>query len=236
MTQVATLVSAYKRFITHFEPSEFTDWIDESKSWKETCYIGDWSQSLKLRVRGPEAKAFLEYHSTNSWPNFRKHQAKHSIVCRVDGSIMGDGLIMMLGEEDFLFTSFPGVTWCKYQFEHGKRKFNCTAELETDYWYLIQVQGPNSIKVVGAAMGELIRDLPFMNAREVSINGTKSLALRQGVSGERGYKFWGSAKDEQELWKALFQAGEKFGLRQLGMRVKLVNHVRCHIALLVRIC
>ena len=28
---------------TRFGEQEYTDWLDESPSWKQTCYIGDWS-------------------------------------------------------------------------------------------------------------------------------------------------------------------------------------------------
>ena len=34
-------VHTYTRFGTSFEPWEYTDWIDESMSWKDTLYIGD---------------------------------------------------------------------------------------------------------------------------------------------------------------------------------------------------
>jgi vanillate/3-O-methylgallate O-demethylase len=29
-------------FTVRWGQPEYTDWIDESMSWKETCYIGDW--------------------------------------------------------------------------------------------------------------------------------------------------------------------------------------------------
>ncbi|RPH65364.1 MAG: hypothetical protein EHM83_06555 [Burkholderiales bacterium] len=40
-------VSTYTRFAGYFEPYEYTDWVDESLSWKQTCYIGDWSPLAK---------------------------------------------------------------------------------------------------------------------------------------------------------------------------------------------
>lgn len=53
---VDSTVTSWTRFITTSEASEFTDWIDESVSWKTTCYIGDWSPLLKIRVRGRESR------------------------------------------------------------------------------------------------------------------------------------------------------------------------------------
>ena len=38
---------------------EYTDWIDESMSWKDTLYIGDWSPLAKMRVKGRDALKFF---------------------------------------------------------------------------------------------------------------------------------------------------------------------------------
>ncbi|KAH8747239.1 glycine cleavage T protein [Diaporthe sp. PMI_573] len=229
MVPIDHSATSWTRFINAFEVAEFTGWIDESVSWKKTCYIGDWSQALKLRIRGPEAKAFLEFISTNHWPNLKRHQAKHSIMCRDDGNIMGEGLIMMLDQNDYIFTSGPGIPWALFQAKHGRRKFDIETEIVSDDWYLLQIQGPKSHEVLEAATGESIRDLKFLDAKEMSIGELKFLALRQGVSGERGYELWGPSKDGQSVYKAILAAGEKFGIRQLGMRTKLVNHAEAAV-------
>lgn len=227
MVPMDSSVNTWTRFITTFEASEFTNWIDESVSWKSTCYIGDWSPLLKMRVRGPDAKAFFEYLSTNHWPNFKQYQAKHAVFCRDDGKVMGEGVVMMLGHDDFIFTSVPGVTWALYQFHRGSRKFDVTVDNVSSEWYLFQVQGPKSLDVMEAATGSSITDLKFMNAKEMSINGSKLLCLRQGVSGERGFELWGPAEEAQTVYKAIMASGTKFGIRQLGGRAKTVNHVCC---------
>ena len=35
-----------------FGEAEYTDWMDESMSWKQTCYIGDWSFLWQRWFRG----------------------------------------------------------------------------------------------------------------------------------------------------------------------------------------
>jgi glycine cleavage system aminomethyltransferase T len=201
-------------------------------SWKKTCYIGDWSQALNLRIWGPEAKEFLEYLSTNHWPNFKQYTAKHSIMCRDDGKVVGEGLIMKLDHDDYVYTSGPGVAWAEFQLRHGSRKFDCTTELVTDDWYPLQTQGPESIRVMEAATRSTITDLKFLYAKWMSIDRMEFLALRQGASGERGYELWGPAKDGQTVYNAIVTAGKKFGIRELGMRAKLVNHVRYYAGLI----
>ncbi|PSR75082.1 glycine cleavage T protein [Coniella lustricola] len=218
-------VHEWSRFLGPFEANEFTNWIDESLSWKKTCYIGDWSPLLKIRVTGPEAKAFFEYISTNHWPTFEAFTGKSAIFCRSkDGAIMGEGVLLKVAEDDYIFTSVPGVPWAMFQFYSGARKFDAELRVVTDDWYLFQVQGPNSVELMEEATGSSLRDLQFMHAREVSINNFNFLCLRQGVSGERGFELWGPAGQGQSVYRAIVEIGEKYGIKRLGRRAKAVNH------------
>ncbi|KAF5645094.1 glycine cleavage system T [Fusarium sp. NRRL 52700] len=97
-------VNTWSRFITTFEASEFTDWIDQSLLWKKTCYIGDWFPLLDL--------------------GFLPNQAKYAIFCRDNGAIIGEGVLMMLDRDNF-----AGVTLADYQFHHGNRKFNARVDI-----------------------------------------------------------------------------------------------------------
>jgi vanillate/3-O-methylgallate O-demethylase len=49
---------------------EYTNWIDESMSWKTTCYVGDWSWLADLRLEGPEALKLLSDLSVNTFAKF----------------------------------------------------------------------------------------------------------------------------------------------------------------------
>ncbi|KAH7009577.1 glycine cleavage T protein [Ilyonectria destructans] len=219
-------INTWTRFIGTFEPYEFTNWVDESVSWKTDCFIGDWSPLFKIRVRGPEAQKFFEFISTNHWPNFKRGQAKHAIMCQDNGSVMGDGVLMMLGDDDFIFTSGPGVPWAVFQFRYGQKKFDATLEIVTDQWYLLQIQGPKSVQLMNEITGNTTHDIKFMHAKEMSIEGCKFLCLRQGISGELGFELWGPAEESHKIYGAILELGrKKFGIRQLGGRTKAVNHV-----------
>ncbi len=67
---VARDVHTYTKFGATFEPWEYTGWIDESMSWKDALYIGDWSPLAKLRVRGRDALKFFSAIAVNSFSKF----------------------------------------------------------------------------------------------------------------------------------------------------------------------
>ena len=208
-------VPTYTRFGTSFEPWEYSDWIDESMSWKDALYIGDWSPLEKLRVRGTGALAFFSHIAVNSFARFERGQAKHIVLCNMAGKIVGEGVLMKLAEEDYLFTSGPGVAWVDYQFRKGS--WDAEVEHVGKSRFILQLQGPQSIFVLEQATGEGLRDIGFMLFRPTQIGKFQVLALRQGMAGEIGFELHGAIEHAH--------VGRQFGIRRLGGRTKMVNHV-----------
>ncbi|MGJ7530565.1 glycine cleavage T C-terminal barrel domain-containing protein [Variovorax sp. GB1P17] len=213
----------YTRFGASFEPSEYTNWVDESMSWKTTCYIGDWSPLGKLIVKGPDALRFFSDIAINSFAKFEVGQAKHAVFCNEDGKVMGEGVLMKLAEQEYMFTSGPGVLWAQYMFEKGA--YDASFGSEGPDRFILQVQGPNAIAVMEAVTGESLRDIGFMRFRPTSIEGMSLLALRQGMSGEVGYELHGRMEDAVQIYQAILDVGAAYGIKRLGGRVKMVNHV-----------
>lgn len=220
---LARQVQTYTRFGTTFEPWEYTNWIDESMSWKETLYIGDWSPLGKLRVKGRDALKFFASIAVNSFAKFAIGQAKHIILCNKAGKIMGEGVLMKLAEEDYLFTSGPGVAWADYLFRKGG--YDAEAKQIGNSQFILQLQGPDSLFVMEKATGESLRDVGFMRFRNTQIGNKQFLALRQGMAGEIGYELHGPIEHAIEIYNTLLEVGREFGMRRLGGRTKMVNHV-----------
>ena len=218
-------VITYTRFLTNYEAAEYTGWVDDSVSWKTHCYIGDWSPLLKIHVSGPDALRFFSDISVNSFEKFDIGQAKHVIFCNVEGNVMGEGVLMRQTDDAFLFTSGTGVPWAIYQFSLAGRIYDAQLINLTDRQFIFQVQGPNALFVVEKAMKESVRDVGFMRFRKSSIEGMELDILRQGMAGELGYELHGSAEHAVQIYNLLLEAGQEFGIRRLGGRTKLVNHV-----------
>jgi glycine cleavage system aminomethyltransferase T len=220
---LARRATTYTRFGTTFEPWEYTGWIDESMSWKDTLYIGDWSPLAKMRVKGPDALKFFSSIAVNSFAKFAIGQAKHIILCNPGGKIMGEGVLMRTDEDDYLFTSGPGVAWADYCFRKGD--YDAQASQIGARQFILQLQGPQSLFVMEKATGESLRDIGFMRFRKTQIGDVPFLALRQGMAGEIGYELHGAIEHAHAIFNILWDIGQAFGIRRLGGRTKMVNHV-----------
>lgn len=215
--------STYTRFAGFFEAYEYTGWVDESQSWKKTCYVGDWSPLAKFHLQGGDALQFFSDVAVNGFSSFDVGQAKHLSLCNDAGKLMGEGILMRLGDDEFLFTSGPGVPWLAYLHEKGGYRARATQLGRSQF--ITQVQGPSSLELLETLTGESLRDIGFMRFRASRIGDREFLVLRQGMAGELGYELHGPSEHGPAIYQALLDAGRDFGIRRLGGRTKMVNHV-----------
>ncbi len=199
---------------------EYTDWIDESMSWKETCYIGDWSFLWERRFRGPDVLKLFSDISVNSFAKFDIGQSKHVIHTNQNGKVIHEGILSRLDTEEFLLFG-RGCFWADYNLRHGK--YNATSE--PDDLFNLQVSGPNAIYLLEKACGQSLRDVKFMHSGKIKISGVEMLALRQGMAGEIGFELQGPIKFREQVTAAVMDAGKEFGIRKLGGRAVFINHL-----------
>ena len=73
-------------------PAEYSNWRKEQRGWAKTAVLFNQSYHMvELYVRGPEAKALLEYTAINSFKNFAVNKAKQYVPVTPDGYVIGDG-------------------------------------------------------------------------------------------------------------------------------------------------
>jgi vanillate/3-O-methylgallate O-demethylase len=89
--------------------------------------------------------------------------------------------------------------------------------------YRFQVQGPNAMQVLETATGRPLPEIKFFNLGEITIAGHTARALHHGMSGVAGRELFGPWEEAEDVRAAIVEAGEEFGLKQVGSRVYATN-------------
>ncbi len=100
-------------FTSRFGQLEYSDWMDECRSWRESCYIGDWSFLWERRYSGPDVLKLFTSISVNSFSRFDIGQSKHVIHCNRDGKVIHEGILSRRDEDDFRLFG-RGCFWADY--------------------------------------------------------------------------------------------------------------------------
>jgi vanillate/3-O-methylgallate O-demethylase len=205
---------------------EFSNWRDEQLAWRNTCALFDQSHHMTdLYVEGPDALRLLSDLAINSFKTFKVNQAKQFIACNPEGHVIGDAILFHLEENRLnLVGRPPASNWVQFHAETGgynvkverdERSFVNQGRRRT---FRFQVQGPNAIRVMEKVTGKAVPEIRFFNMDTFSIAGHPVRALRHGMVGQPGWELWGPWEIGDDVRNALIQAGQEFGIRQVGSR------------------
>ncbi len=71
-------------------PSEFYNWRDEQKAWRDSAVLFDQSHHMaELTIKGPDALKLCSYTTINSFNNFVPEMAKQMVPISYDGYVIG---------------------------------------------------------------------------------------------------------------------------------------------------
>ena len=214
-------------------PPEFSNWRDEQRAWQQTCVLFNQSYHMTdMYVQGPDALKLLSDLGINSFKGFEPDKAKQFVPCNYDGYVIGDVILFYLDKDSFNLVGRPSVhNWVQYNGEIGK--YNVKFERDersvarpgpiVRKAYRYQVQGPNAMKTIEKVTGKPAPELKFFNMTSITIAGRKVRALRHGMAGQPGLELFGPWEDGDAVKAAIVEAGQEFGLRQVGARAYSSN-------------
>lgn len=212
------------------EMQEYTHWIEEQRSWRETCGLTDFSHHMvDLRIEGPDAIDLHADYSVNDYENFEIGTAKQIVSTNPDGYLIGDATLFRLGEAELMSTGVPMVAnWLEFQAETGHydvtiERYGRTHEVKgMPEFFRYQLMGPETDDIVDEITESPLPEVPFFNFEKISVDGSDVYAFRHTMTG-KGMELWGDYENGPSIWNHLLEAGEEYGIRELGTRAAFGN-------------
>ena len=200
-------------------PSEYSNWREEQKAWRDTAVLFDQSHHMaNLFVEGPDALKLLSYLGTNSFANFPVNRAKQFAPCNYDGYVIGDGILFHLAQNSLVYVGrAPVANWLEFHATSGKYDVKIKRDdrspsnpggrpvIRTNYRF--QIQGPNAKQIIEKLNGGPFPEIKFFNMGEIKIKGRTVRALRHGMAGAPGLEIWGPYEERDEIRAAIVEAG-----------------------------
>jgi vanillate/3-O-methylgallate O-demethylase len=212
--------------------SEFSNWRDEQVAWRETTALFDQSHHMTdLSVKGPDVIKLFADLGVNTFDSFAVGKAKQFVACNQDGYVIGDAILFFLDENSVRLVGRPSAhNWVQYNAETGDYDVQLDRDERTAVnpsgrreLYRYQVQGPTALDVVTAVNGGSLPEIKFFNLGELTDAGHTVRAFLHGMSGAPGMELFGPWEEGEEVKAAIVEAGQEFGLRQVGSRVYATN-------------
>lgn len=216
-------------------PTEFSNWRDEQKAWRDTAVLYDQSHHMvDLFINGPDAVKMVSDLAINTFSNFPVERAKQFVPCSHGGHVIGDGILFHLAENELVFVGrAPSANWLKFHGETGGYDVEIVEDDRSPSMpmgkavarknYRFQIQGPNAEKIIEKLNGGPFADIKFFHMDYINIGKRKVRALRHGMAGAPGLEIWGPYEEYLEVRDVILEAGKEFGIKAVGARAYATN-------------
>jgi sarcosine oxidase subunit alpha len=198
--------------------------LRECQATRQGVAAMDASTLGKIDIEGPDALEFLNRMYTNAFDTLKVGTCRYGLMCKADGMVFDDGVVMHLGPDHWLATTTTGgaaavLDWMEEWLQTEWPDLRVRLTSVTDHWADVAVVGPRSREVVAALFPKLAIDaqsFPFMAIREGETAGIPVRLHRITFSGELAYELWTPSWYGLKLWEAVMAAGEPLGITPYG--------------------
>ena len=205
----ATNFSVYNHM---YIPRDFGD--PEQNFWNliNSAILCDVAVERQVEITGADATKFIQLLTPRDLSNFKVGQCKYILITNEEGGILNDPILLRLEENRYWISLADSdiLFWAKGVAVNSGLNVKIS---EPDVSPL-QLQGPNSGKIMKVLFGDDILDLKYYWHREEVLNGIPLLVSRTGWSSELGYEIF--LKDHTKgdiLWERIMEAGVTYDLK-----------------------
>lgn len=216
-------------------PHHYIDIAEECKAVHENAGIIDVSTLGKIAVVGRDAGALLDFVYTHRFSDLKIGRVRYGLMCDDSGTILDDGTISRIDEEEYFITTTSGniafvEQWLKWW---ASTNFKCVHITNvTGAYAAVNIAGPKSRDILKqlTTIDLSYAAFPYLATKEASVAGIQCRLMRIGFVGEMGWEIHFPAEAGELLWSALMEVGKPMGLTPFGVEAQRVLRLeKAHI-------
>lgn len=205
-------------------PIEFSGINIEHQTVRNGAGVFDVSHMGEIWIKGPKAVELLQRITSNDVTKLYDGKVQYSCMPNGKGGIIDDILVYRFDAETYMLCVNAANTEKDWQHivaegaklgmgvGHGKELYNASDEI-----CQLAVQGPLAMKIVQKMCAEPVEDMEYYTFRKMEVGGVSAILSITGYTGSGGCEIYVANEDGEQLWQALWQAGEEFGLKNIGL-------------------
>ncbi|MDI9606192.1 MAG: glycine cleavage system aminomethyltransferase GcvT [Bacteroidota bacterium] len=199
-------------------PIEYTGIMDEHLAVVNSVGVFDVSHMGEIWVKGPHALEFLQRVTSNDASVIPVGKAQYTSFTNEVGGIVDDFIVYHYEPEKYMMV--VNASNIQKDWEWCNRWNSMGAELEnaSDHMALLAVQGPKAMATLQKLTEVDLASIPYYSFVTAPFAGAKEVIISNtGYTGAGGFELYFYPEEGLKIWNALFEAGEEFGIKPIGL-------------------
>ena len=183
--------------------------------------VFDVSHMGEFELKGENALALIQKVSTNDASVLVDGKAQYSCMPNGNGGIVDDLIIYRISQNHyFLVVNASNIekdwNWISSHNDLGVEMTN----LSNDY-SLLAIQGPKAAEAMQQLTSIDLSAMVYYTFQYGTFAGIENVMISAtGYTGSGGFELYVKNEHAEQLWNRIFEAGEKFGIKPIGLAAR----------------
>ena len=199
-------------------PVRYSSDLEEHHTVRNNVGVFDVSHMGEFSVKGPKALDLIQRVSANDASTLYDGKVQYSYLPNADGGVVDDLLVYRVAENDYmLVVNASNIekdwNWIQQHNTEGVEMENLSADI-----CLLAVQGPNATATLQKLTEVDLASMEYYTFKIGTMAGIENVVISAtGYTGSGGFEIYVKNEDAEKMWNAVFEAGEEFGIKPVGL-------------------
>ena len=205
-------------FVGFDMPVQFEGINIEHETVRNKLGVFDVSHMGEFWIEGENAFCLAQRVGTNNIADLTDGKVQYSCFPNGKGGIVDDFLCYSFSPEKYLLV--VNAANIDKDFEHivKQNKFDTQFRNASDDISQLAIQGPLALKAMQKLTSESVEDMEYYTFKVIEFAGVKDVIFSTtGYTGAGGCEIYFPNNEAEKIYKAVFEAGEEFGIKPIGL-------------------
>lgn len=199
-------------------PIQYSGINDEHETVRKGVGVFDVSHMGEFILKGDGALDLIQKISANDASRLTDGKIQYAYIPNETGGIVDDFLIYRIDERTYLLVVNASNIQKDWDWISKYNTYGVTMKDISDETSLFAVQGPKSADVLGSLTDMDLATMSYYTFAKGSFAGADNvLVSATGYTGAGGFEVYVANKDAQKVWDAIFEAGEPYCIKPIGL-------------------
>jgi aminomethyltransferase len=199
-------------------PIEYSGIKDEHNTVRNGVGVFDVSHMGEIWVKGSDALNYIQKVTSNDASKLVPGQAQYSCFPNGKGGIVDDLLVYYYEPSKYLLVVNASNVEKDWNWLVSQNEGDVELENASDRIAQLAIQGPKSIATLQKFTDIDLNTIPYYSFKVGKFAGIENVIISAtGYTGAGGFELYFYNEFAPEIWKAVFNAGEEFGIKPIGL-------------------